>query len=377
MRIGIDGSNLKAGGGVTHLVELLNAAQSERNGFQEVIVWAGRTTLAQLPQRPWLQPVHNPMLDNPLPYQVYWRLKRLPVLAGRNCDVLFTPGAGNGGGFFPMVTMSQNMLPFEAREMQRYGISWQRARVEYLRLMQARAFKSAQGLIFLTQYARDTILPQLNGNRGQITIIPHGVSKRYFHPPRCLEFSWQSPIRILYVSIIDVYKHQWQVVEALARLRRRGLNVSLQLVGPAYAPALRLLYRIMRGYDPQGDFVTYSGPVPYLGLAEVYQQADIFVFASTCENMPNILLEAMASGLPIACSNRGPMPEVLGDAGVYFDPERPEEIADALQQLIDNRKLREQCAWKAYLKAQSYSWAKCADETFAFISQVAQEYQPR
>ena len=86
--------------------------------------------------------------------------------------------------------------------------------------------------------------------------------------------------------------------------------------------------------------------------------------------MPNILLEGMASGLPMACSHRGPMPEMLGEAGVYFDPESPDEIAAALRPLIADPDLRTRCAEGAYAKAQTYSWERCAQETFAFLRQI-------
>jgi glycosyltransferase involved in cell wall biosynthesis len=65
-------------------------------------------------------------------------------------------------------------------------------------------------------------------------------------------------------------------------------------------------------------------------------KSDIFVFASSCENMPNTLIEGMAAGLKIACSSRGPMPEVLKDAGYYFDPESPVSISKAIEQIILN-----------------------------------------
>ena len=65
------------------------------------------------------------------------------------------------------------------------------------------------------------------------------------------------------------------------------------------------------------------------------------------------------------------MPEVLGDAGVYFDPEKPVEIARALQVLLDDPALREQKAWAAYKRAEAYTWERCADETFSFLAQVA------
>ena len=84
--------------------------------------------------------------------------------------------------------------------------------------------------------------------------------------------------------------------------------------------------------------------------------------------MPNILLEAMAAGLAIACAERGPMPGVLGDAGVYFDPEQPETIAAALERLFGDPVLRATLAADAHARAGAFSWTRCADETFAFLS---------
>jgi glycosyltransferase involved in cell wall biosynthesis len=79
----------------------------------------------------------------------------------------------------------------------------------------------------------------------------------------------------------------------------------------------------------------------------------------------------MAAGVPIACSDRGPMPEVLGEAGVYFDPEQPQQIADALGRLARDAALRARLAQAAWLGAQAYSWGRCARDTFAFVAQVA------
>jgi len=180
----------------------------------------------------------------------------------------------------------------------------------------------------------------------------------------------------LYVSIVNLYKHQWHVAEAIGQLRAQGLPVAIDFVGAALRPALERLRRTMRRYDPEGTFIRYVGFVPYDDLHQVYHQADGFVFASSCENMPNILLEAMASGLPIACSNRGPMPEVLGEAGVYFDPEQPAEIAAAIRRLLEDPGLREQKAWLAYERAKSFTWERCARETFDFIAKVAHDTDP-
>ena len=68
-------------------------------------------------------------------------------------------------------------------------------------------------------------------------------------------------------------------------------------------------------------------------MPEYLSKSNIFIFASSCENMPITLIEGMASGLPIACSDRGPMPEVLQDGGVYFNPEDCKSIVFAIEKL--------------------------------------------
>jgi glycosyltransferase involved in cell wall biosynthesis len=161
-------------------------------------------------------------------------------------------------------------------------------------------------------------------------------------------------------------------VEAVAKLRWGGLPISLELVGEPECPtSVQLLNEAIRKADPCHRFIQHSGHMPHSSLPDCYHNADGFIFASSCENLPNILLEAMASGLPIACSNHGPMPEILGEAGVYFDPEWPEQVAAAIQVLVEDSALRQFFADSAYDRAQEYSWERCANETFAYLSTLA------
>jgi glycosyltransferase involved in cell wall biosynthesis len=374
LRVGIDASNLRAGGGVTHLVELLRALSPEAHGISQVTVWGGGKTLAMLDDRPWLARVREPALDGALPARLFWQKARLPNRAKAHCDILFTPGGAYHGSFRPYVTMSQNLLPFEAGEKERYGLSATFLRLWLLRREQSKSVAGAAGTIFLNDYARSVVLRHTGPVAGRTATIPHGISDRFVAPPKAQkplgDYGAEAPFRLLYVSIVNLYKHQWHVVEAVARLREAGVPVALDLVGPAYPPALARLRQAMRRVDPAGAFIRYHGPVAYAGLDRHYRDADAFVFASSCENMPIILLEAMAAGLPIACSNRGPMPAVLGEAGVYFDPEDPPGIEAALRALLEHPEIRAASARKASAIAATYSWTRCAAETFAFLSEV-------
>jgi glycosyltransferase involved in cell wall biosynthesis len=374
MRIGIDASNLRGGGGVTHLAALLSHVDVADAGIERVIVWGASAALRRLAERHWLVKSNPREIERSPAHRLAWRHRTLPQLARDQCDILFAPGGLCTDHFHPVVTMSRNMLPFQLREMSRYGISRMLLRLGILRAAQRRSFQIADGVIFLSNFARDTVLRTTGPLRGQTTVIPHGVESRFFSEPRrqraAGEFAPDDPMRLLYVSIVDVYKHQGNVAEAVARLRQEGLPISIEFVGDAYPPAARQLRRAMRARDPEGHFLKYCGPVEHAELPRAYHSADGFVFASSCENLPNILLEAMASGLPIACSNRPPMPEVLGQAGVYFDPLRPEQIEAALRALFQNAELRKHYALAAHERAEQFSWSACARDTFRFLSDV-------
>jgi glycosyltransferase involved in cell wall biosynthesis len=376
MRLGIDASNIRAGGGVTHLKELLHAADPKSFGISKVCIWSGKNTLEQLEEPDWLEKRHVDVLDGSQWGRIVWQRFSLPRLAAaEGCKLLFVPGGNYHGKGIPYVAMSQNLLPFDSVERRRFGISLARFRYYLLRRGQGSTFRNASGMIFLTETARRLVEMETGTLKAKTAIVPHGISV-YFRrspvqqPDRDL-FPANDSFRWLYVSIVNLYKHQWNVVEAVARLREEGLHVALDMIGPAHPKALKRLKRSIDIWDRKGEFITYHGPVPHHQLPRYFHQASGFVFASSCENMPIILLEAMSAGLPIACSDRGPMPEVLQDAGSYFDPENVSSIMSALRQLYLERSTRAQCANKAYEYASGYTWKRCADETFSFLAAIA------
>src|SRR5437764_2884342 len=273
MRLGIDASNLRAGGGRRHLVDVLAVADPARWGFSEVVLWGSGETLEAVGDQPWLLKSHQPLLDRSLPFRSYWQRYQLSSRArAQACNVVWVPGGSYAGEFRPVVTMSRNMLPFVPRELRRYGWSPVGIRLRLLRSIQTRTFREADGLIFLTRYACSTISPQVRPLRGLVATIPHGVDHSFSAEPRSQmrieEYSHERPLRILYVSIIDQYKHQWHVAEAVGRLRQAGVPVALDLVGPAYRPALNRLQRTLNRVDPRHEFVVYHGPVPYAALRD-------------------------------------------------------------------------------------------------------------
>lgn len=380
LHLGIDATNIRQGGGITHLSQLLQAGDPIAAGIGRVTVLANQATLAALPVRPWLSKVSSPWMDASLPRRMLGQQFQLPhVIKAAGCDVLFSPGGTlPAWSPVPAVTMSQNMLPFEPVEAARFG-SWSlmRLKMRLLRHSQGRSFRHADGLIFLTGYAQAAVTHALGGVSCPTALIPHGIEKRFLQQPRLqrplAHCTADNPFRVLYVSILMPYKHQVEVARAACLLHADGLPIEMRFIGAPWGGYGHKFKALLDELDPEHNFLLWTGAEPFEALHGFYQRADAFVFASSCENLPNILIEAMAAGLPIASSDRGPMPEVLGDAGVYFDPEVSASIADALRRLAADDSLRSQLAELARQKAKNYSWEECARDTFKFIAQAAQQ----
>src|SRR5262249_48600904 len=153
-------------------------------------------------------------------------------------------------------------------------LSWMFLRLTLLHYSQGSTFRRADGMIFLTDYARSEIQWAIGTLRQPVAVIPHGIAERFRQAPKLQQplsaYSAANPFRLLYVSIVDVYKHQWQVVTALSELRRAGLPMTLDLVGPAYPPAMNRLQRVLDTVDPDGDFIHYRGSIESSKLHEVY-----------------------------------------------------------------------------------------------------------
>lgn len=372
INIAIDASRSKSGGGVSHMKGIITDLDLDGTPVEKVHVWGYQKLLNALPERPWLVKHGHPLIEKSLPYQLWWQYKILPKLMKENrCDILLSTDAGTVLIYHPSVVMSRDMLSFEKSEIKRYGISKAWLRLFLLRFVQIRSLKNADGTIFLTKYAADTIT-QWSGKITDYRIIPHGVSQTFKQVNAKAE--WHSvqkqPIQCLYVSNTALYKHQWHVVEAISRLRFQGYNLKLKLVGGGHGKSKRMLDDAIQKFDPDRHFVVTDSFVPQDQLPEILSEAHIFIFASSCENMPNTLVEAMSVGLPIACSDRGPMPEVLQDGGVYFDPENPESIADALKKILNDENMRNQLKEKAKNLANRYSWARCARETIQYLVDI-------
>jgi len=369
IRIAIDASRNRSGGAKAHLIGILSEIEPEKYSVKEIHVWSYPELLTLIPEKKWLIK-HSPKeLNKSIFSQLFWQKFTFPKeLKEFKCDIVLNTDGGTVCRYQPSVTMSRDMLSYEPGEMDRYkyGKSW--FRLLLLKYMQNSSFNAATGVVFLTNYAAH-IIQKSCGTLKNIAIIPHGVGSEFSNKNQSVEWPENDDaINCLYVSNTAPYKHQWMVIKAIKFLRNQGYNINLILAG-GKGGGHHLVEEAISDCKAE-KFVTMLGYVKPANLPEILASSHIFIFASSCENMPNTLVEAMSVGLPIACSNRGPMPEVLEDSGIYFDPENIESIKESIEELLVNESRRKEMTVKTKIKANSYSWKRCANETMEYLVEM-------
>ncbi len=365
----IDLTNIKAGGGITHIYQIL----SHFDNPSIDITLVGSESLNEIAFNSDIKKMIFVNEFSSFIKQEYFKHFTLKKIA-LQFDLVFAPGGTFYSSETPYITMSRNMLVFEEIERNRFPKWVSRLRYRMLEKLQVKSFKGALGVIYISNYAKDYITkmyPMLNGVSS--TVIYHGISDDFRASPKknlpITEYSLSNPFKILYVSIINYYKHQIPLMRAVEELRKEGFPVELELVGGIN----KGLVSEFNSELEQSPGTHYTGKAPYAEVSKFYKEADVFVFSSTCENMPNVLVEAMSAGLPILCSNFGPMPEILEDNGMYMNPLDVNDIKLKLRKILLSPSIRDTLANKAYNSSRKFSWKETSKETFSFITKLAKD----
>lgn len=369
--LGIDATNIRSGGGLTHLIELLSNIDSSSLPFSYIHVWCTSSTSRFLPTRSWLI-VHTLKYNNTF-YRVFWHIFILGYIARSfNCSVLFFPGSFNLSYFPVSAVLSQNMLPFDFQQIKLYSFSFQFIRLYILRIIQAFSFMRSTSTIFLSSGARTRILKCIPFEPRTTCVIPHGVSTPFFksthssYPLSC--FSRLRPFKIIYVSTIDVYKNHLNVIKAIDYLIREfSYPISLNFVGSAYPPCLSRIKAYLRDSVSEDFSLNILGHLDPSQLVLSLENCDLGIFASSCENLPITMLENMASGIPLVCSNIPPMSDLVYPLQIVFDPSDYLSIASSIRTLIEDLPLRKSISKELYSRSLPFRWHTSSMKTISHL----------
>jgi glycosyltransferase involved in cell wall biosynthesis len=171
-----------------------------------------------------------------------------------------------------------------------------------------------------------------------------------------------SPGYILNVGALEPRKNLPRLFEAYRILKDRyRITHKLVIVGPRGWKDLNVFDSVHR--LDLADSVVFMGYVSNEVLNLLYNHAELLVYPSLYEGFGLPPLEAMAAGCPVAVSKTSSLPEVVGDAGVYFDPLDVEEMAHAIFGILDSHELRAKLIELGMARSLQFSWSKTATET--------------
>jgi glycosyltransferase involved in cell wall biosynthesis len=198
----------------------------------------------------------------------------------------------------------------------------------------------------------------------KIDVVPEGVRAPGQRPAETVELRarlglGERPV-VLTLSAKRPHKNLPRLLEAIALIPKERRPVLLL---PGYATEWEVELRRRSGELGLDDDTRFLGWVSDGELEELYSAAACFVFPSLYEGFGLPVLEAMARGVPVACSNRGSLPEVAGTAARFFDPERPEEIARAVEAVLFDRDEAARLAADGRARAAAFTWQKTARAT--------------
>jgi glycosyltransferase involved in cell wall biosynthesis len=220
----------------------------------------------------------------------------------------------------------------------------------------------ASTVIVPTEYVKDDVAKTFKTRKNKITVTYEAVDKDFSTPAINLEKNGINKPFVLYVGNAYPHKNLERMVLAFGKLITKYL-LDYQLVIAGKKDSFHdSLEQAIADANLQ-DRVVFPGFVSDRELAGLYKNAKLYVFPSLSEGFGLPPLEAMAHGLPVASSNATCLPEVLGDAAVYFDPRNVSDMANAMLSVLTDEKLAKDLIKKGHTQAKKYSWKKTAKQT--------------
>jgi glycosyltransferase involved in cell wall biosynthesis len=351
-RIGVNALYLipgKVGGTEVYLRELI-AALARIDAVNEYFVFTNLETGADLVPRQhnfqWKpQAVHARFR----PARILWEQTVLALEASRyRLDVMFNPGFTA-----PVLAMCACVTVFHDLQHKRHPEHFRWFDLPFWRLLLWASAHRSRRLIAVSEATRTDLLRFYRIDPGRITVIPHGVDWALFALDRTLIEPY-----LLCVSTLHPHKNLDRLIRAYAR-QKRDFRLVIAGMRGFYAEAIEKLIAELG----IADSVQLTGWIPREALYRFYARALAFIYPSTFEGFGMPVLEAMAAGIPVACSDIPPLREVGADVVLFFDPLDEASIAAAMERIVTDAALRERLAKAGPERAREFTWERAAEQT--------------
>jgi glycosyltransferase involved in cell wall biosynthesis len=291
-------------------------------------------------------------------------------LIGRRLDLLHSPDfiPPFGGHFLSIITIHDlNFIhypQFLTDESARYY-----GQID-------RAVQRADHILTDSNWTRDDVINHLEVSADRVTTV-HLAPGPVYRPITDRQEVRRAVARyglpsefLIFVGTLEPRKNVPTLLKAFRQLRDRGYDIHLAMVGRKGWLYEEIFSSVTELKLSQS--VHFLENVTDEDLARLYNAAHCLTLPSHYEGFGLPPLEAMACGTPVVVSNRSSLPEVVGDAGLLIDPDRTEELTEALMRVLDDDELRKSMRQRGLARSAEFSWAKAARETMGVYEQAYQ-----
>jgi glycosyltransferase involved in cell wall biosynthesis len=236
------------------------------------------------------------------------------------------------------------------------------------------AIKNADKIIAISNSTKDDIIrfyPKIN--REKIAVIHNGFDSELFGQKVSQEksskilrnYNLEAGTYLLYVGAIQPRKNLGVLIDAFEKAKEKNPDLKLVLAGAPAWKSENTFEKIT--HSPFKEDITVTGNLSFENVSILYQNALMFIFPSLYEGFGIPILEAMASGMPVILAKNSSLPEVGGEAALYFATENSAELASCINKIIEDKVLRENLIRKGLEHCKNFSWEKCAQQTLDIL----------
>ncbi len=363
MRIGVNALYLIPGavGGTEIYLRSLLAALAAIDGSNRYFVFVNRETGDDLaPKAANFRVLRQVVPGRIRAARLIWEQKVLPLQAlWHRLDVMFNPGFTA-----PVISPAVNVTVFHDLQHKRHPEYFRWFDLPAWRLMLWASAHASRMLVAPSEATRADLLRYYSLAPARVATVPHGVDERFFELGRERRKEEVEPL-LLCVSTLHPHKNIERLVRVFGRFR-------------ATHPEYRLVLAGMRGFHAGSvealidalelrDSVRVTGWIEREELYGLYRRARGFLYPSAFEGFGMPVLEALAAGIPTACSAVEPMLGIAGGAAETFSPEDDGAMLQAMERLLRVPAVDERGPARAAL----YSWRRAAEQTLAVICEAA------
>ena len=229
----------------------------------------------------------------------------------------------------------------------------------------------AQKIITVSHYVKDDVVKCFRVKPEKIIVTyegtPQKISNFQFPISNLNKYGMTKPY-LLYVGNAYPHKNLEKLIGAFEALISNNKDLELVLVGEMDYFYQRLKKYVREKFSQMANKVIFTDFVSDKELTVLYGNSAIYVFPSLCEGFGLPPLEAMAYGVPVVSSKSTCLPEILGEAAVYFDATNPQDMAEKINKVLSDEILKQKLITSGYEQIKKYSWQKMVGETLKIYS---------